>query len=362
MSPRIHPEYRSQIQRETVLRNASPMTIARIAGSSQHLLVLTFPNKAGWQDARPITIDAEVHKSRGGRVVQLDLGDDARFVPSLVQMAAPLPGSLARFEGSDQLILIRDVDGKGFTYSHVTISDEVSKQRANSPKNTNLVLSDDDGLSFNKARRVLEGCCVQDLRSRMEAAALPPLPPPEPRAAAVKGQVPFWSRIAMLGALLALQYLITAPSAGAAARGLGVRAAASFDLLFEELLGLFCRVAAWYDRGQELVASALGHGQKLLAGALRPWGLGERAATRFDILFEAFIELLWRAAPWYDRGQELVASALSHGQELVALALSHGRKAPALFQEHFTRAVVEESFHVVLHRVHALIVSLLVHL
>ena len=81
MSPCIAPEYLAQIQRETVLRNASPMTIARIAGSSQHLLVLTFPNKGGWQDARPITIDAEVHKSRGGRVVQLDLGDDARFAP-----------------------------------------------------------------------------------------------------------------------------------------------------------------------------------------------------------------------------------------------------------------------------------------
>jgi hypothetical protein len=351
MSPHVAPEYLTQIKRETVLRNASPMTIVRIAGSTQHLLMLTFPNKGGWQDARPITISTEVHKSRGGRVVQLDLSDDARFVPSLVQMAAPLPGSLARFEGSDQLILIRDVDGKGFTYSHATVSDDVWKQRANSPKNTNLVLSDDDGLSFNKARRVFEGCCVQDLRSRMEAAALPPLPPPEPRVAAVKGQVPFWGRIAMLGALLALQYLLTAPSAGAAARGLGAHAAACFDPLFEEFLGLLYRVTAWYDRGQEL-----------LAGALRPWGLGERAAAGFEILFEAFIELLWRAAPWYDRGHELVASALSHGQELVALALSHSRKAPALFQEHFTRAVIEESFHVVLHRVHALIVNLLVRL
>lgn len=344
MSPSIAPEYLTQIKRETVLRNASPMTIARIAGSSQHLLVLTFPNTGGWQDARPITIDAEVHKSRGGRVVQLDLGDDARFVPSLVRMEAPLPGSLARFEGSDQLILIRDVDGKGFTYSHVTVSDNVWKQRANSPRNTNLVLSDDNGLSFNKARRVFEGCCVQDLRSRMEAAALPP---PEPRAAVAKGQVPFWGRIAMLGALLALQYLLTAPSAGA--RDLGARAAARSKILLEEFLGLLYRAAPWYDRGQELVASALGHGQELLAGALRP--CRERAAARFDILFEAFIELLWRAAPWYDRVQELVASALSHG-----------RKAPALFQEHFTRAVVEESFHVVLHRVHALIVNLLVRL
>lgn len=303
MSPCIAPEYLTQIKRETVLRNASPMTIARIAGSTQHLVVLTFPNKGGWQDARPITIDAEVHKSRGGRVIQLDLGDDARFAPSLVRMEAPLPGSLARFEGSDRLILIRDVDGKGFTYSHVTVSDDVWKQRANSPRNTNLVLSDDDGLSFNKARRVFEGCCVQDLRSRMEAAALPP---PEPRAAAVKGQVPFWGRVGMLVALLALQYLLTAPSAGR--------------------------------------------------------GLRERAAAYFDLLFEAFIELLCRVGPWYDRGHELVASALRHGQELVALALSHGRKAPALFQEHFTRAVVEESFHVVLHRVHALIVNLLVRL
>jgi hypothetical protein len=336
------------------------MTIGRKTGSSQHVIVLTVPNKGGWQDTRPIIIDAEVRKSRGGRDVQLDLSDDPRFVRSLVQMEAPLPGSLALFEGSDQLILIRDVDGNGFTYSHVTVSDVVWKQRANSPKNTNLVLSDDDGLSFNKARRVLEGCCVQDLRNRMEAAALPPLPAPEPRAAAAKGQVPFWGRIAMLGALFALQYLLAAPSAGAAARGLGARASACFDLLFEGFLGLLCRVAAWYDRGQELVALALSHGQELLAGALRPWGLGERAAARFDILFEAFIELLWRAAPWYDRGQELVASALSHGQELVALALSHGRKAPALFQEHFTRAVIEESFHVVLQRLHFLIVNLLV--
>ena len=291
MSPSLAPEYLTQIKRETVLRNASPMTIARIAGSTQHLVVLTFPNKGGWQDARPITISAEVHKSRGGRVIQLDLGDDARFAPSLIRMEAPLPGSLARFEGSDRLILIRDVDGKGFTYSHVTVSDDVWKQRANSPRNTNLVLSDDDGLSFNKARRVFEGCCVQDLRSRMEAAALPP---PEPRAAAVKGQVPFWGRMGMLVALLALQYLLTAPSAGAV-RGLGARAAACFDLLFEEFLGLLYRAAAWYDRGQELVASALGHGQELLAGALRP--CRERAAARFDILFEAFIELLWLAAP-----------------------------------------------------------------